>query len=321
MRRLPRDLIVVGASAGGVEALRDLVAGLPAGLPACVLVVLHLPAGGTSALPAILDRAGPLPVRSATDGEPLEHGAIHVAPPNHHLLVVDGRLALSHGPTENGRRPAIDALFRSAAIVAGPRVTGVLLSGVLDDGIAGLRSIAGRGGKVVVQDPDEALYPGMPRQAMAAVEVDHVLPVGAMGTILDKLCREEVEPNGAPEPTLLLRLENTIATTDLSAPFGHEPEASGQGAGLTCPDCDDALVEMALGSRYQCRGGHAWAAETLLNAQGLAWERGSTRFASRYELHAQEALEAATLPRAPLDLADRRTPEGMSSDADRSAPG
>jgi len=347
MTRHPRDLIVVGASAGGVEALRGFVAGLPADLAAGVLVVLHLPAGATSALPAILSRSGPLPARIATDGAMVEHGTILVATPNHHLLVVDGQVALSHGPTENGRRPAIDALFRSAAIAAGPRVTGVLLSGVLDDGVAGLRSIVGRGGRVVVQDPDDALHSDMPRRAMAAVEVDHVLPAGAMGAILDKLSREEVELNGAPEPSRLLRLENAIATTDSSARFGHDPEELGRMSGFTCPDCDGSLVEIATGSRYRCRIGHAWTAEALLDAQGLAWERalwaairtldekaaltrrmaeqarqrGSTRLASRYDLHAEEALEAANLLRAPLDIADRRAPGEMSTDADQSAPG
>lgn len=196
MARHTRDLIVVGASAGGVEALCEFAAGLPADLAASVLVVLHLPAGGTSALPAILSRSGPLPARPGRTGAVLEHGRIHVAPPNHHLLVVNGRMALSHGPAENGCRPAIDALFRSAAIVRGPCVTGVLLSGVLDDGVAGLVSIASRGGKVVVQDPDEALYPGMPRHAMAALPADHVLPARAMGAVLGELSREEVDPTG-----------------------------------------------------------------------------------------------------------------------------
>jgi two-component system chemotaxis response regulator CheB len=345
MTRHTRDLVVVGASAGGVEALRDFAAGLPEDLAASVLVVLHLPAGGTSALPAILDRAGPLPACSAKDGMTLRHAAIYVAPPNHHLLVVDDRIALSHGPSENGRRPAIDALFRSAAIVGGPRVTGVLLSGVLDDGVAGLVSIAGRGGKVVVQDPDEALYPGMPQHAMRTLTVDHVLPVAAMGAVLDKLSREEVEPNGAPAPSGLLHLENVIATTNWSAQVGRDPAQLGPMSGFTCPDCDGSLIEISLGSRYRCRVGHAWTGEALLDAQGLAWERalgaavrtldekaalsrrmadqarerGSAGLAARYDLHAAEALEAAELLREPLDVADRRALEEMRSDADRTA--
>ena len=194
-----RDLIVVGASAGGVEALQYFAAGLPPDLAASVLVVLHLPASGTSALPAILGRSGPLRAVRAQHGAELEHGTVYAAPPNHHLLVVDGSLALSRGLTENGRRPAINALFRSAAVVGGPRVTGVLLSGVLDDGVAGLVAIADRGGTVMVQNPDEARYPSMPTHAMQALAVDHVLRAGDMGEVLDKISREEVEMAGAGE--------------------------------------------------------------------------------------------------------------------------
>ena len=347
MTRYTRDLIVVGASAGGVEALREFANGLPADLAASVLVVLHLPAGGTSALPAILGRCGPLPVHSAKDGMPLKHSNIYVAPPNHHLLVVDDRVALSHGPTENGWRPAIDALFRSAAIVGGPRVVGVVLSGVLDDGVAGLVSIAGRGGKVVVQDPDEAVYPGMPRHAMHALAVDHVLPAAGMGDLLDKLSRDQVTPDDAPAPSGLLRLEHAIAVADSSARSGQDPAKLGTMSGFTCPDCDGALVEMSPGGRYRCRVGHAWTGEALLDAQGLAWERalsvairtldekaalsrrmadqarkrGSDALATRFDQHAAETLEAAALLREPLDVADHRAREEMSFDADHTAPG
>jgi two-component system chemotaxis response regulator CheB len=335
MTRYTRDLVVVGASAGGVEALREFAAGLPGDLAASVLVVLHLPAGGTSALPAILSRSGPLPARSARTGMPMEHGVIYVAPPNHHLIVLDGQVALSHGPTENGRRPAINALFRSAAVTAGPRVTGVLLSGVLDDGVAGLVSIASRGGRTIAQDPADALYPGMPRHAMQSLAVDHVLPAGAVGAALDKLSREEVEVHDAPAPSRLMRLENEIATSDTSAQIGHDPEALGHMSGFTCPDCDGALIEMAPGNRYRCRIGHAWTAEALLDAQGLAWERalwmavrtldekaalsrrmaeharerGSTGVATRYDQLAEEAMEAAKLLREPLRAAGRHDPE------------
>jgi two-component system, chemotaxis family, protein-glutamate methylesterase/glutaminase len=338
MSAYPRDVVVVGASAGGVEALSELAAGLPADLAASVLVVLHLPAGGRSALPAILSRSGPLAAHSAQDGMALQHGQIYVAPNNHHMLVVDGRLALSHGPTENGRRPAINALFRSAAIVAGPRVTGVLLSGVLDDGVAGLVSIASCGGRVLVQDPDEALFPDMPQHALRALVVDHVLRAGAMGAALDKLSRDEVDVHGAPEPSAVLRLENDIATTDSSAQIGRDPGKLGPMSGFTCPDCDGVLVEISPASRYRCRVGHAWTAEALLDAQGQDWqgalwtairtlnekaalsrrmadrarERGSTRAASRHDLVAEEALEAATLLREPLRVADRRESEEMN---------
>lgn len=335
MTRHTRDLVVVGASAGGVEALRELAGGLPTGLAASVLVVLHLPTSGTSALPAILSRSGPLPARSARTGMALEHGVIYVAPPNHHLMVIDGQVALSHGPTENGRRPAINALFRSAAIAAGPRVTGVLLSGVLDDGVAGLVSIASQGGRTVVQDPTEALYPSMPRHAMQALAVDHVLPAGAVGAVLDKLSKEELEVRDAPAPSNVMRLENDIANSDTSARIGRAPEALGHMSGFTCPDCDGTLIDIEPGSTYRCRIGHAWTAEALLDAQGLAWERalwmavrtldekaalsrrmagharehGSTGVANRYDKLAEEVMAAAALLREPLRAADQREPE------------
>jgi two-component system, chemotaxis family, protein-glutamate methylesterase/glutaminase len=207
-----RDLVVVGASAGGVEALRSLVSGLPADLPAAVLVVLHLPAGGASALAAILDRAGPLPAITARAGNELRHGIIQVAPPDHHLLVVDGQVALSHGPTEHGHRPAVNALFRSAALAAGSAVTGVLLSGALDDGVAGLVAIAGRGGTVVVQSPGEARYPSMPEQALRHVRADHVLPAGQMGALLAKIAREVVDSAAFAADVLRQHLTGALAT-------------------------------------------------------------------------------------------------------------
>ncbi|GAA4410854.1 hypothetical protein GCM10023148_02560 [Actinokineospora soli] len=192
-----RDLIVVGASAGGVEALRDLVAGLPPELPAAVAVVLHLPAGGSSALAQILSRAGPLPAVSAGSGMPLVEGRVHVAPPDRHLLVVGDHLVLSEGPTENGHRPAVDALFRSAATAAGARTVGVLLSGVLNDGVAGLVAIRARGGAVVVQHPEDALYPGMPENALRHVDADLVLPARDIGPALGLLASGSVDQ--APE--------------------------------------------------------------------------------------------------------------------------
>src|SRR3954451_14678007 len=152
-----RDIIVVGASAGGVEALGKLVAGLPAELPASIFVVLHLLPSGTSVLDSILHRSGSLPASTAVDGERFERGHIYVAPPDQHLLLWDGEMRLSLGPRENGHRPAIDPLFRSAARAFGPKVIAVILSGALDDGAAGMRFVKERGGAAVVQDPDDAL--------------------------------------------------------------------------------------------------------------------------------------------------------------------
>lgn len=180
-----RDLVVIGASAGGVEALRSLVSGLPPTLRAGVLIVLHLPPGGTSALGGILDAACALPTTVAENGAEIEPGHVYVAPPDHHLLVDGSHMLLSDEPPENGHRPAVDALFRSAAASRGQAVAGIVLSGALDDGTAGLVAIKARGGLTIVQRPDEAAYQGMPDSALANVSVDHVLPAAAIGRRLE----------------------------------------------------------------------------------------------------------------------------------------
>src|SRR4051794_23232341 len=171
-----RDVVVVAASAGGIEALRSMLAGVPADFDAAILVVLHMPPTGGQTLPRILQRAGHLPASSARDGEALRPGHIYVCVGDHHLLVANGHVHVRRGPTENGSRPAADPLFRSAARYYGARVIGVILSGTLSDGTAGLLAVRQRGGIAVVQDPDDALYDGMPRSALAYVDVDHVVP-------------------------------------------------------------------------------------------------------------------------------------------------
>jgi two-component system, chemotaxis family, protein-glutamate methylesterase/glutaminase len=269
-----RDLVVVGASAGGVEALRALVAGLPADFPASLLVVLHMPAGGTSALPAILERAGPVPAAAAVDGQPLIRGEIRTARPNHHLLVLDGRTRLVHGPTENGHRPAIDALFRSAARDQGTKVIGVLLSGVLDDGAAGLSAIAARGGLTIVQDPADALYPSMPASALRHLQPDHVLPAGQIGTVLAKRVAEQAILENVPEPSRLVVFESEITVNGERRHAAPGVEDMAEATGLSCPDCNGTLFHLADGvSRYRCRVGHAWTAEALLQEQSGMLER------------------------------------------------
>jgi len=268
-----RDVVVIGASAGGVEALRLLAGILPADFPAAILVVMHLAPGATSALPQILDRAGELPAVVATHGRPLTAGVIHVAPPDRHLLIDDRVQFLSRGPTESGHRPAINATFRSAAVAAGPAAVGVVLSGALDDGALGLRAIVERGGVAMVQDPEEALYSGMPESALAHTATEHVYPVEVLGKVLDKLVRTPVSTPRMPPPTPSLLLEDRIARDgvrfdavvpdDVNPPSGH-----------MCPDCGGTLVE--IGGRdghYRCRIGHAWSAEALLRAHDLEFER------------------------------------------------
>jgi two-component system, chemotaxis family, protein-glutamate methylesterase/glutaminase len=180
----PRGVVVVGASAGGVEALCAMVAGIPAGLPVCVLVVLHLPAGGKSSLPAILDRAGPLSAAVAVDGGPLTAGHVHVAPPDQHLAVTDRTTTLLGGAPEHGHRPSINVLFRAAARAWRSAVTAVLLSGALDDGVDGLLAVARKGGRVVVQDPADAIQPYLPAHALRRLTPDHVLPAAGIGPLL-----------------------------------------------------------------------------------------------------------------------------------------
>ena len=181
------DIIVIGASAGGVEALRTLVHALPAHFPASVFVVLHISARKPSALPTILSHAGPLPAQHPTNNTLIEQGFIYVAPPDNHLLVAVGQVRLSKGPKEKGTRPAIDPLFRSAAHAYGPRVVGVILTGARDDGTAGLLAVKQSGGVAIVQDPDSARFPAMPRSALASVTVDYTVPLSSIASLLFRL--------------------------------------------------------------------------------------------------------------------------------------
>jgi two-component system chemotaxis response regulator CheB len=268
-----RDVVVLGASAGGVEALRSLVGALPADFPAAVLVVMHLSPGASSALPQILSRAGTLPSVAAQHGAPLTRGVIHVAPPDRHLLIDDGTLLLSHGPTENGHRPAVNATLRSAAVTAGPAAIGVVLSGALDDGSAGLCSVVERGGLAMVQDPAEALYPGMPANALALTPTEHVYPAEVLGKMLDKLVRVPVEPVPVKPPSPGLLLEDRIARDSVRL----DAVVPGEGtpaSGYSCPDCQGTLLEIGHPpGQYRCRIGHAWSAEALLSAHDAEFER------------------------------------------------
>ena len=266
-----RDLIVVGASAGGVEALRELVRELRADLPATVLVVLHLPSSAFSALPAILDRASDLDATTAVDGMALQPGQILVAPPDHHLLVRDGQVGLGRGPKENGHRPAIDPLFRSAARWYGPRVIGVVLSGSLDDGAAGLLTIVERGGVAVVQDPETALYAGMPSAALRAVP-DAVTASGPeLAQVIAKLSAELIDDD-PPSPDRVLEMQAEIPHMDEDSLA--DDDRRGVPAALTCPDCNGAMFQIEEGSvvRFRCRVGHAWPPESLLLEQVEAAE-------------------------------------------------
>lgn len=188
---MKHDIIVVGASAGGVEALTALASTLPADLPAAILVVLHIPPWSRSELPRILARNGLLPASAAKHNEPIRHGHIYVAPPDYHLLLEDSHTVLWRGPKENRHRPAVNTLFRSAAVSHGPRVTGVVLTGGMDDGSAGLWWVRRYGGATVVQDPDEAFVPDMPLSALEHVDSAQVARISEMGSLLTALARGE----------------------------------------------------------------------------------------------------------------------------------
>ncbi len=199
------DLVVIGASAGGVEALQRVVAGFPTGLRASICIVLHRATGSTSALAQVLDRAGPLPGRTAVDGEKLQLGEILVGPPDYHLVIEDNHVRLTAGPPERGHRPAVDVLFRSAAASHDERTIGVVLSGTLDDGSAGLAVIKRSGGGAIVQDPEHAKYAGMPRSAIASAKVDAVVPLEEVAARIVAMVtgtgtRAQVDPPAIDEP-------------------------------------------------------------------------------------------------------------------------
>ncbi len=212
---MPRhDVIVIGASAGGVEALIKLVGSLPAGLPAAVFLVLHIPAQSPSLLPDILNRAGPLHALHPVDGQAIQYGHIYVAPPDHHLMVEEGIVRIIRGPKENRHRPAIDLLFRSAARTYSSRVVGIILTGSMDDGTAGLLAIKRCGGETIVQDPQGALFSSMPQSAIAHVEVDHVMPLSDMGPLLAQMAHEPAEEQGSFPVPEDMEMETKLAAMD-----------------------------------------------------------------------------------------------------------
>ncbi|BCM17923.1 chemotaxis protein CheB [Mesorhizobium sp. J8] len=259
------NVIVIGASAGGIEPLRQIVSDLPADLPAAVFVVVHV--GQVSYLPEILDRAGTLKAQPVKNGEAFRTGCIYVAPPGFHLLLHDDHMMLRRGPRENLARPAIDPLFRSAALSYGARVVGVLLSGALSDGTAGLRAIKAVGGLAVVQHPEDALVPSMVESALRYVEIDHCLPAADIGALLAKLAVEPAGETFSAPPAV--RLEAAIAAQEHSTM--KEVDRLGELSVFTCPECHGPLWEIEDGDmlRYRCHTGHAFTADAVMEAQAI----------------------------------------------------
>lgn len=262
------DIIVLGASAGGVEALSAVVAGLPHDLPAAVFVVLHLPPAAPSVLANILQRAGSLPASSARDGEPILPGRIYVAPPDRHLLLMEAGVRLVRGPHENRHRPAVDPLFRTAARFWGTRVIGAVLTGALNDGTSGLFAIKQRGGITIAQDPATAMFPSMPASACAYVAVDYCLPLPEIAAVLTRLAHTPAPDQGAFPMSDDLIQETNILGLD---PTASERDAiPGTITSLSCPECSGPIWETRDGElrRYRCRVGHAFTADTM--EEGLA---------------------------------------------------
>ncbi len=267
-----RDIIVIGASAGGVEALPKLLGSLPQRIGASFFVTLHITPCGQSLLPQIIERSGALPAEHPKDRTRIQPNRIYVAPPDYHLLLEAGMVRLGHGPKENRHRPAIDPLFRSAAMSFGNRVAGVLLTGNLDDGVAGLKDIQGHGGLAIIQDPAEAAYPEMPRSALAALQPDHCLKIEDIEALLKTLSDgEQNMKKGNSQP-------GTKPPQPASNP-GQQPIAESPQKGppipLVCPECQGPIWEIHQGKlvRYQCLVGHRYTLENLLAAHSEELER------------------------------------------------
>jgi two-component system chemotaxis response regulator CheB len=318
------DIIVIGASAGGVEALTQLVQHLPSDLPAALFVVIHIPSHSHSVLPAIINRNSALHAYHPKDYDAIHSGLVYIAPPNMHLLVKNGFVRLTLGPRENGHRPAIDPLFRTAARSYGKQAVGVILTGTLDDGTAGLAAVKMRGGVTIVQSPEEAMYSSMPRSAIEHVQVDHVLPIEQIASMIVQLAHTPVYESDVVEPPSAdMEVEADMAELELDALSKHE--RPGVPSGFACPECGGALWELHDGKfiRFRCRVGHAYSPETLLAHQSDAleealWvalraleeraalsdrmarrgrEQGRTRTAERFEEEARDTSAQATVIR------------------------
>ena len=308
-----RNIIVIGCSVGGVEALQQIVAGLPGNFHASIFVVLHLAPQSKSVLPEILSRAGSLRAAHAVDGEAIQPARIYVAPPDYHLLLDRDKVKVVRGPKENRHRPAIDPLFRSAARWFGSRVIGVILTGALNDGTAGLLSIKKNGGLTVVEDPAESLCSDMPRSAIDNVEVDYVVPVREIPRVLQELAPQQVGGNGAGARSRTAK-ETKIAEIDMDAV--EDENRPGTPSSFSCPECGGVLWELVGEEmlRFRCRVGHAYTAESLSTEQtevveGAMWA-------------AMRALEeGASLSRRMSQKAEKRGQSGVARRFAESAEG
>jgi two-component system, chemotaxis family, protein-glutamate methylesterase/glutaminase len=266
-----RDIVVIGASMGGVEALSQLVTQLPAELPAAVLIVQHVAPSSPGLLSSILGRKGELPAVTAEDGMEPQRGTIYVAPPDRHLLMTNGRMRVVFGPRENRSRPAIDPLFRTAAVHYRSRVVGVVLTGLLSDGTSGLLAVHSCGGSAVVQSPDDASFPEMPGNALAVVPDAHQATLATMGALITRLT---AEPAAAP-PAVPQMLITEARLTERAMVNDDWNQIAGTPTNFTCPECNGAiqLLDQDGLPRFRCRVGHAYSSHDWLAEKGDAVEQ------------------------------------------------
>ena len=312
MPKSTHQAIAIGSSTGGIEALLTLASGLPARLPAVVLVTQHI-GGYVSVLPELMRSRGPNPALHPRDGDEAEPGTIYIAPPDRHMLIEQGCIRLVRGPKENHSRPAIDPMFRSVALEFGGRAIGVVLTGFLDDGTAGLKAIKQCGGTVIVQDPVTAVEPSMPRSALANVQVDHCVPIPEMVALFRSLI-------AAPAADLQPEAAEQLRREQLFMHGKHSMEilaAFAAPSPFTCPDCGGGLWEVndKKPLRFRCHTGHAFTAQTLANAQGAATEHAL--WSSVRALQEKEMLlrRVAVVARAQGDDSQAATCHDKANDA------
>jgi len=315
------DIIVVGASAGGIDALKKLIQGLPKDFPASIFVVQHLSPHRESTLPDILQRVSKLPVSSPDHQKKIQQGHIYIAPPDKHLVLENSHMNLVHGPKENHSRPSVDVLFRSAALQYGPRVIGIVLSGSLGDGASGLHAIKSAGGIAIVQDPEDAIYPSMPLSAALQVSVDALLPLEKIPEELTKLIRQPVNSMKSKKNSKKKLAKKELEILELKEEALNKEGEYGVPSVYSCPDCRGVLWEIKDGDlvRFRCRTGHGylpeilserqadniestlWAAMTALEEKSSLSMRLATRFmgfgdslaAQRFRTKSKDALKKA----------------------------
>lgn len=261
-----RDIIVIGASAGGVTALKEIVASFPENFKASVFIVQHVSADSLSLLPKILENKCKLKVLHPQDGEKIKQGYIYIAPPDRHLIIEQDYILVKKGPKENRFRPSIDALFRSAAYNYGTRVIGLVLTGMLDDGTSGMWSVKRLGGLGIIQQPEDAEYPAMPLNVLEYVNVDYILPLSSIGELLCELVLETAPvPNSIQLPDLH-RMKSEIDIAAQKNAFENGIMEMGELTPLTCPECHGVLLKLVEGNliRYRCHTGHSFHSSSLL---------------------------------------------------------